>query len=294
MRRLEGKTAIVTGAGVGIGEATARRLAKEGAKVVAADINIAGAKTVAAEIQAAGGEAFAHPLDLRDEDSIAALIEAALDRYGSLEILHNNAADTRAEILGHDTAIGLMDPSIWDQTFLANVRGTMLMIKHALPALIAAHDSAIINTSSGAALLGDLYRPAYGASKAAINTLTKYVATQYGKHGVRCNAITPGLILTPAGEANGAEMIAFFVRHALTRKLGRPEDIAAMVALLASDEGRFITAQVIAIDGGTASHFPHVADTYEGFWSEMDAAGSAPRPTDKPAAKAAASQEQQS
>jgi NAD(P)-dependent dehydrogenase (short-subunit alcohol dehydrogenase family) len=271
MKRLEGKTAIVTGAGVGIGATTAKRLASEGANVVVADINMVGAKAVTEQITAAGGEAISHPLDLREEASIAALIKGAVDRYGGLEILHNNAADTRPEILNNDSAIGLMDPSVWDQTFLANVRGTMLMIKHALPALIAADNSAIINTSSGAALRGDLYRPAYGASKAAINTLTMYVATQYGKSGVRCNAISPGLILTDAGASNGPEMIAFFERHTLTRKLGQPEDIAAMVALLASDEGRFITGQVIAIDGGIASHFPHVADVFDQFWSDMNA-----------------------
>lgn len=273
MRRLEGKTAIVTGSGVGIGEATARRFAQEGAQVALADINLPNVERIAAEIVADGGEAIAVYLDLHDEASIAAMIATTIERFGKLEILHNNAADTRPDILGRDGAVGLMDSEVWDQTFHANARGTMLAIRYALPALLAAGDSAIINTSSGAALMGDLYRPAYGASKAAINTLTKYVATQYGKKGVRCNVVSPGLIVTAASKAsNREEDLDFFKRHTLTRDLGTPEDIAAMVALLASDDGRFVTGQIIAVDGGIASHFAHVADVHDHFWAQIDAA----------------------
>lgn len=273
MRRLEGKTAIVTGAAMGIGEATVRRLASEGAQVAVADINLAAAERVAADIVAGGGEAIALRFDLHDDASIKAMIDDTVARFGKLEVLHNNAADTRPEILGRDGAVGAMDPDVWDQTFHANARGTMLAIKYALPALIAAGESSIINTSSGAALSGDLYRPAYGASKAAINSLTKYVATQYGKKGVRCNVVSPGLIVTPTSKSsNREEDLAFFKRHTLTRELGVPEDIAAMVALLASDDGRFVTGQIIAVDGGIGAHFAHVADAYDHFWAQVDAA----------------------
>lgn len=270
MQRLEGKTAIVTGAGVGIGAATALRLAQEGARLVVADINKAGAERVVEQIVANGREAISCHVDLHDETSIKAMVDTTLERFGALHILHNNAADTRPEILNNDAAIGLMAGEVWDQTFHANARGTMLAIRYALPALIAAGDSAIVNTSSGAALLGDLYRPAYGASKAAINSLSRYVAAQYGKQGVRCNAVSPGLIVTPENrDTHGDAALALFRRHTLTRDLGTPEDIAAMVALLTSDEGRFITGQVIAIDGGIASHFPHVADVQDSFWATM-------------------------
>jgi NAD(P)-dependent dehydrogenase (short-subunit alcohol dehydrogenase family) len=273
LRRLEGKTAIVTGAGIGIGAACARRLAAEGGQVVLADIDLEKAQAVAGDIVAGGGDAIAVWLDLHNGDSIKSMIEQTLARYGKLDVLHNNAADTRPEILGRDGAIGLMDEVVWDRTFQANARGTMLAIKHALPALLATGNSSIINTSSGAALSGDLYRPAYAASKAAINALTLYVATQYGKKGVRCNVVSPGLIVTPASKvSNREEHLAYFKRHTLTPDVGAPEDIAAMVALLASDDGRFVTGQVIAVDGGIGSHFSHFADMYEQFWEQMESA----------------------
>jgi NAD(P)-dependent dehydrogenase (short-subunit alcohol dehydrogenase family) len=269
MRRLEGKTAIVTGSGTGIGEATARRLAREGAQVVAADINLAAVERVAGEIRAAGGEAVAQHFDLHDEASIVALVARTLAAFGKLDVVHNNAADTRPEILGRDAAIAIMHNAVWDATFHGNVRGTMLVIKHSLPALLRGGNGAIINTSSGAALYGDLFRPAYGASKAAINSLTRYVAVQYGKSGVRCNAVSPGLIVTATSvAANTQQELEFFGRHTLTRDLGRPDDIAAMVALLASDDGRFITGQVIAVDGGVGAHFAHFADAYPHFSSQ--------------------------
>jgi NAD(P)-dependent dehydrogenase (short-subunit alcohol dehydrogenase family) len=271
MRRLEGKTAIVTGGASGIGAATAMRLSSEGAQVVVADINLEGAERVAQEIVASGGEAVATYMDLNDEVSIKAMVETTLRKYGKLEILHNNAADMRPEFLVGDTAIEVMTSDLWDRTFHANTRGTMLSIKYALSALVAAGNSAIINTSSGAALAGDLYRPAYGSSKAAINTLSTYVATQYGKKGVRSNVISPGIILTAkAEEANTPETMASFLRHTLSRQIGRPEDIAAVVAMLASDDGRYINGQVIAVDGGINAHFAHVADIAEGFWQHVD------------------------
>jgi NAD(P)-dependent dehydrogenase (short-subunit alcohol dehydrogenase family) len=269
MRRLEGKTAIVTGSATGIGEATARRLACEGAQVVVADINLAAGERVANEIRAAGGQAVARYFDLHDEASIAGLVESALATFGKLDVLHNNAADTRRDILGRDAAIAAMDHVVWDATFHGNARGTMLVIKHALPALLKGGNAAIINTSSGAALFGDLFRPAYGASKAAINSLTRYVAAQYGKFGVRCNAVSPGLIVTATSVASNTEAeLDFFRRHTLTRELGQPDDFAAMVALLASDDGRFITGQVIAVDGGVGAHFAHFADVYPHFSSQ--------------------------
>lgn len=265
MRRLEGKTAIITGAIGGIGAATARRLAAEGAQVVLADIDLAGAEKIAADIRATGGDCFAHFLDLGEEASIKGLIDATLARYGKLEVLFNNAADTRGEIMAYDAAVEHMDADLWDSVFRVNTRGTMLMIKHALPALISAGSSSIINTSSGASLRADLFRVAYACSKGAVNVLTEYVAAQYGKRGVRCNVVSPGLVITEKSREGQAHNFALYEAHHLTPRLGEPEDLAAMVALLASDDGRFITAQVIAVDGGISTHFPHVAETRGGI-----------------------------
>jgi NAD(P)-dependent dehydrogenase (short-subunit alcohol dehydrogenase family) len=120
-------------------------------------------------------------------------------------------------------------------------------------------------------LSGDLRRPAYGSSKAAINTFSAYVATQYGKKGVRCNVVSPGIILTAkAEEANTPETMAAYLRHVLSPVIGRPEDIAGVVAMLASDDGRYINGQVISIDGGILAHFAHVADVADSFWAEVE------------------------
>ena len=265
MGRLTGRTAILTGAGMGLGAASARRLAAEGAEIVVADINLAAAEKVAAEIRADGGKAIGLRFDLADPDSIKQLIDDTLAHYGKLEVLFNNAADTRPEILDNDGPAADLSLEIWDRTFLCNARGTFLAIKYALPALIKSGSGAIINTSSGAALLGDNARTAYAASKAAINTLSIYVATQYGKQGVTCNVIAPGMVPTENSRANQPGMIAAVLRHHLTPELGFPEDIAAMVAMLASTDGRFVTGQILRVDGGVSKAFAHVADNRAQF-----------------------------
>ena len=264
MRRLEGKVAVISGTSGGLGAATARRLASEGAKVVLADINLEGAEQTAQTVRDAGGDAIAHYLDLADEASITALIADAAAQYGRIDVLFNNAADTRYETMLHDAAVEFMDADLWDSVFRINTRGTMLMIKHTLPHMIAQGSGSIINTSSGASLRGDLFRVAYASSKAAINVLTEYVAAQYGKKGIRCNVVSPGLIVTENTEMNQGHNLDLYLAHHLTPRLGRPDDLAAMVALLASDDGKFITAQIIPVDGGISTAFPHVAETRGG------------------------------
>ncbi|MDB5686361.1 MAG: hypothetical protein JWR77_950, partial [Rhizorhabdus sp.] len=165
MGRLTGRTTIVTGGGGGLGSASARRLASEGGQVVVADILLDRAEAVASGIRADGGDAIALHVDLSEPDSIKKLIDDTLAHYGKLEVIFNNGADTRPDFLERDAAVGEMDIDVWDRTFDVNTRGTMLMIKYALPALIASGSGAIVNTSSGAALLGDLARSAYAASK---------------------------------------------------------------------------------------------------------------------------------
>jgi len=258
MGRLDGKIAIVTGAASGIGKATAERVAAEGAQTVVADLNGDGAEEVAAKIAAAGGAATPVRADLGDVGSVRAMIKAAVSTYGGLDILHNNAAATHLAAT-RDLPVSAADPDVWDETMRVNLRGIMVAIQAAVPHLIARGGGSVINTASGSGLAGDLRNPAYGASKAALISLTRYVATEFGKQGVRCNAISPGYIVIP-GKPGRDVMNATMLRHVLTPRLGRPEDIAALVVFLASDEAAFITAQNVCADGGMLAHQPYLAD----------------------------------
>ena len=258
--RVEGKAALVTGAGGGIGAACALMLAREGAAVAVADIDLAAAQRTVARIEEEGGRAIALRVDMGDEASVIAMVDAAAQALGGLDILHNNAADTRLSGT-RDSAVEKVDTEVWDDILRINLRGTMIASRAAIPHL-RKRGGAIINTSSNAALAGALSHSAYSASKAAINSLTQSIATQHGKEGIRCNAVSPGLIVTPATQdsyaASGVGDI--MLRHQLSPRLGRPEDIAAAVVFLASDEAAFITGQVICVDGGSLAHQPYVAD----------------------------------
>ena len=258
--RVQGRLALVTGAAGGIGAACARALAREGAAVALADVDLAAAQREADAIVAEGGRATAIAVDLADEASVIAMVDAAVERLGGLDILHNNAADTRLSGT-RDMPVERVDTEVWDAILRVNLRGTMIASRAAIPHL-RRHGGAIINTSSGAALAGGLSHSAYSASKAALHSLTQSIATQHGKEGIRCNAIAPGLIVTPATRDTyaGSELGAVMLRHHLTPRLGRPEDIAAAVVVLASDEAAFITGQVICVDGGLLAHQPYVAD----------------------------------
>jgi NAD(P)-dependent dehydrogenase (short-subunit alcohol dehydrogenase family) len=260
MGRVDGKVAIVTGSASGIGRATVERLAGEGASVVVADVNRAGAEEVATGIRQGGGNAVGIGVDVSDERQVRAMIETALDAYGGLHVLHNNAAITAADHMARDGTIVGMDPAVFDATVAVILRGAMLGCKHAVPRMIEAGGGSIVNTSSHSALGGDLTLTAYSAAKGGINSLTRSVATQFGKQGVRCNAVSPSLIMTPSVAANvPPEVVSIMEKNTLVPRVGRPEDVANLVLFLASDESSFITGQVIRIDGGTLSHLPHVA-----------------------------------
>ena len=260
-KHLAGRVAIVTGSGANIGEACARALADAGASVILGDINLAGAERVADDIVAGGGTAIAHPLDLAEEGSVASLIATVIGRFGRIDILHNNAADTSLAQMHADGSIVELDAAIWDRAFRVNARGTMLMIKHAAPHMIAGGGGSIINTSTGVSLTGDIFNPSYSSSKAAVNALTRNAAVQFGRHNIRCNAITPGLVLSPlAREMMSADQIDMIQRHVLLPRFSRPEDIAGAVVFLASDAASFITGQIISVDGGIVHHTPYTAD----------------------------------
>jgi NAD(P)-dependent dehydrogenase (short-subunit alcohol dehydrogenase family) len=252
---LDGKVAIVTGGGGGIGGATARTLAREGASVAIVDIDGARAQEVTQDIAASGGTAFTVSADLSDESEVVSAIGATVSRYGRVDVLHNNAALTESDFLSRDTQVTDLALEVWERTMAVNLRSQMLMCKHAIPEMVRDGGGSIINMSSGASLKGDRTRTAYGVSKAGVNTLSMYVAASHGKEGVRVNTIVPGLIITEAVRAHLTErMLAGLGRATLTPYVGEPEDVANLVLFLASDESRYITGQMIAIDGGMSAH----------------------------------------
>jgi len=259
--RLEGKVGIVTGAAAGIGRATAQAIAREGAAVVVADRDQAGAEETVSLLEADGGRALACTIDVAEEDQVRELVERTVATYGGLDLIHNNAAAIGDASPGADVDVANVDVAVWDRTMAVNLRGVMLGCKHAVPALLERGGGSIVNMSSGSAQRGDLINPAYAVSKGAVDTLTLYVATQYGKRGIRCNAIAPGLILSHDVDHFGGERyVAMLEEHHLTPRVGRPDDIANAVVFLGSDESSFITGQILRVDGGILSHAPSVAD----------------------------------
>jgi NAD(P)-dependent dehydrogenase (short-subunit alcohol dehydrogenase family) len=258
--KLEGRVAVVTGGGSGIGEASAMCMAAHGAAVSVVDISKDNAVRVAAAITSQGGRALAIHADVSDEARWLAIIGRTVDEWGRLDVLHNNAALVRHDIFVRDGTVGEMDVEVWEAIMAVNLRGPMLGTKHAVPAMIAAGGGSIINMSSGSSRLGDTERSAYGASKAGVNALTLYAATQYGREGIRANAILPGLVLTPAAAGNLPDEFRKVIEsNVLTPYVGEPDDVANLVAFLASDESRYITGQLIPINGGMSSHQPTLA-----------------------------------
>lgn len=257
MHRLAGKVAIVTGGGGGIGSAVVRRFVAEGAKVAVADVFMESAKAVAEPL---GEMALAVQFDASDPASVEAMVEATIARFGRLDILHNNAAMTDPAKHPFDTDAVTIPIEIWDEIIDINLRGYLLGCKYAIPHMIAGGGGSIINTASNSGRAGDLARIAYGSSKGAIITMTQYIATQHGRQHIRCNSIAPGVVLTPALDATAPGLKEIIKRHILTPEFGTPDDIAALVAFLASDESRYITGENISISGGGLSHQPHYAD----------------------------------
>ena len=262
MIELDAKVAVVTGAGSGIGRGVAHKLAERGAAVVVADISRDAGEKVAGEIVAAGGRAVASAVDVSTDEGAKEMVDTAVRTFGTLTTLHNNAAATSGDVLGRDGDVAAQDPEVWDFTMAVNLRGPMLGSKHAIPVMIEHGNGVIVNTVSPAALLGDLRYSAYASSKAGLVALTQHIATQYGKAGIRCNAVSPGMILTEnAIAALSEEIVETAKRHHLTPRVGSPEDIANAVAFLASDEASFITGTVLCVDGGVTAHQAHYADT---------------------------------
>jgi NAD(P)-dependent dehydrogenase (short-subunit alcohol dehydrogenase family) len=244
--RLNGKRILVAGCASGIGAATAKRLAAEGATLFLGDINQDGAQQIAAETSS--GWAY---FDLADAASVGALVASASQHLGGLDGVANVAADLSAATLGEDRDVAVMDIAVWQRTLNANLLGFALITKAAIPELIEAGGGAIVNTSSGAYFMGEATRPAYAASKAGVNALTRHTASRWGKSNIRCNSIAPGFVSTEAAErVGGPEYRDSILGSISLPRLGRPEDIASAFAFFLSSDASWCTGQVFNINGG--------------------------------------------
>jgi NAD(P)-dependent dehydrogenase (short-subunit alcohol dehydrogenase family) len=262
-RLLDDQVAIVTGAAGSIGSACARVMANHGARVLVVDLPDAPVDRTVAEIVDAGGTARAFEGDVSDPDAVDALVDAAVGEWGRLGILVNVAALTGAR-LAEDRDVVTMSMDSWDRVFAVNLRGAVLCSRRAIPPMLEHGGGAIVNISSNAAVQANTYLCAYSSAKAGLNALTAHIATAYGKRGIRCNAIMPGLVprSTPVASAQvHTDVEGNALRHTLTTRLGRPDDIANLATYLASDAvAGFITGQVISVDGGAHVHSPSYAD----------------------------------
>jgi NAD(P)-dependent dehydrogenase (short-subunit alcohol dehydrogenase family) len=252
MRGLEGKVVIVAGGAPGnIGGATAVRLAEEGARVVVSDLNADAAQAVADGITSTGGTAIARGFDIADEASVHALIEFAVAELGGLHGLFNVAADLSAKTLGRDSNVMDVPLDVWQHTIDVTLSGYMYGIRHALPIMIEQGGGAIVNTMSSAVWMGETERVSYQAAKSGLLGLTRHTASLGGKHGVRTNLVSPGVILTEAAlAATSEEFRAEILSTVRSPRLGNPADLAAMVAFLLSDDGAYVNGQSILVDGG--------------------------------------------
>ncbi|OYX64420.1 MAG: short-chain dehydrogenase [Novosphingobium sp. 32-60-15] len=258
---LSDRVAIITGAGQGIGAEVAAVLGTRGATVILNDIMADRVEETAAALRAQGICAEASVFDLTDEDDISRAVSAIAARHGRIDIVHNNAAFQTNEQRARDLDVINLPADAWDKAFAVNARGPMLLCKHVLPTMIAGGGGSIIHSASGFGLLGEMTLTAYGASKAALINLGRFIATQYGKQGVRSNVIAIGFVLSENAIESTPQVVKdVLLAHHLNPELGSPRDIANVVAFLASDESRFINGALIPVDGGFTAHQASMVD----------------------------------
>jgi 2-hydroxycyclohexanecarboxyl-CoA dehydrogenase len=245
--RLEGRVALVTGGASGIGAATCRRLAAEGARVAVTDLNVEGARELASELGGAGFE-----LDVRATDSIRAALEAAEAELGPLAVLVNNAGYDEFGWFGQSTE------ELWDRVLAVNLRGVLAVTHAALSGMQERGYGRIVNVASEAGRVGSAGSAAYSAAKAGVIGFTKTLAQESARFGITVNAVAPGPIETPLlmgarefGEL-GERVIEGMVSKTVMRRLGSPDEVAAAIAFLASDDASYVTGQTLGVSGGLA------------------------------------------
>jgi NAD(P)-dependent dehydrogenase (short-subunit alcohol dehydrogenase family) len=245
--RLAGKVALISGGARGMGAAEARLFAREGARVVVADVLEAEGQAVAAEVNAGGGQSVFARLDVTSESDWGQAIALAVSRFGALNVLINNAG------IGGSSRVEDTTAEAWDRVMDVNAKGVFLGTKAAIPAMRRAGGGSIVNIASQLGLVGmDDSSPQYTASKGAVRLLTKTTALQYAREGIRCNSVHPGPILTPMTEHRRADPVVY--KRMLSRiplgRYGEAEEVAYAVLYLASDESAFVTGSELVIDGG--------------------------------------------
>ena len=251
--RLDGKVCLITGAGSGIGQASARLFAQEGGRVVVADIDPESARTTAGQISESGGQAVAEAVDVTSPESTVDLAHRVVQRLGRVDVLFNNAG-----IAGVGDVLET-EPELFDRVMMVNVRGVYLMSRAVVPQMMRQRSGSIINMSSCIAEIGLARRVSYAASKGAVLSMTKSMQVDLASYGIRVNALLPGTILTPFVErylkesySDPEEGYATIRKRQLSSELGRPEDVAAAALFLASDESKFMMASGLIIDGGVS------------------------------------------
>ena len=251
MGRLDGKVCVITGAGSGIGQASAKLFAAEGAHVVVGDVDDRAARATVAAIKKAGGQASAEHVDVTSETETVDCAKRVVRRHRRIDVLFNNAG------ISGVGDIQETEPELFDRVMLVNVRGVYLMARAVVPHMVKQRSGSIINMSSCIAEIGLARRVSYAASKGAVLAMTKSMQVDLAPHGIRVNALLPGTILTPFVERylkesyrDPEEGFASIRKRQLTSELGRPEDVASAALYLASDESRFVMASGLVIDGG--------------------------------------------
>ena len=248
MGQLDGKVALITGAGSGIGRASALAFAREGAKVAVADIVVEGGEETVRMVKEAGGEAFFIKVDVANAADVEAMVNTVVDTYGRIDCAYNNAG-----IEGRLASTDEYPEDVFDKVIDINLTGVWLCMKYELPHMLKQGSGAIVNTASGAGLIGVSGMSAYVASKHGVIGLTKTAALEYAKSGIRVNAVCPGLIQTPMVERITAEQPQLgeaLVAAEPVGRTGKPEEIAESVVWLSSDAASFVTAHSMSVDGG--------------------------------------------